>query len=659
MKNNISLTQFLGAFFPDSAEKICFRSFKPKDAPDNRQNKPLAFSVTRKQLLNNTALQARLKGINEESGLYFVVNAGGNQDREISRFNAFFIENDNLSIAEQHRRLDESPLAPSIRIETKKSVHAYWLIDGDCKESEWRDMQRRLIAKFGGDKAIHNPSRVMRLPFFNHVSFDSDKLSYKRVEIVEFVPERRYTLAEMQLAFPQSLSSYASGFNSTGNVSGNDSKDEIRKIYDGERNDSLASLAGTMRRRGMTENEIFEALKAVNANRCQPSLDNHEVQEIAQSISRYPPSESITNNKSSVWGEEFTPPSLRTVNLAEVKAKKVEYLWKPFIPRGTFILIDGEEGIGKSLLALGFGCSVASGKRIDSTNDFILFDGEPGNILLLSAEESLSHVVKPRLLAMRAPVERFIAIDEPFSFDRGGIKRLEFTIAEHNPMLVIIDPLFSYTGKISLNDDNEIRSVTNELIRIAEKFNCTISGIRHIGKAKGNGEARAAGLNGVGWRASSRSALLVGKDPNTGELAVCQHKNNLGPKSEKSYGFKIETAHVELETGEQIEVGKLSWLGESTLTEKQMLSRMLNSEIQLEDADAVAFLREALADGIEREFKELKEEAAEQGISAKQLRTARIKLGIQAGNGTIRREGSGKDSKNYWRLPTIISAPEF
>ncbi|HEX8278118.1 MAG TPA: hypothetical protein VF540_05460, partial [Segetibacter sp.] len=122
---------------------------------------------------------------------------------------------------------------------------------------------------------------------------------------------------------------------------------------------------------------------------------------------------------------------------------------------------------------------------------------------------------------------------------------------------------------------------------------------------------------------------------------------------------KIETAFVELETGEQIEVGKLSWLGESTLTEKQMLSRMLDSEIQLEEADAVAFLREALADGIEREFKELKEEAAEQGISAKQLRTARIKLGIRSGNGTIRREGFGKDSKNYWRLPTIISALEF
>ncbi|HEX8279034.1 MAG TPA: AAA family ATPase, partial [Segetibacter sp.] len=537
MKNNISLTEFLGAFFPDSAETICFRSFKPKNAPDNQQNKPLAFSVTRKQLLDSTALQARLKSINKESGLYFVVNAGGNQDREISRFNAFFIENDNLSIPEQHKRLDESLLAPSIRIETKKSVHAYWLIDGDCKETEWRDMQHRLIAKFDGDKAIQNPSRVMRLPFFNHVSIDSGRVSYKRVKIIEFAPDRRYTLAEMQLDFPQSLSSCAGDLHLIGSYSTNNSKDKNPTICEGERNDFLTSLAGTMRRRGMTENALFEALKAENIARCQPPLDNHEVHGIARSIMRYPPGENKTNIKSPIKGDEINLPSLRTVNLAEVKAKKVEYFWKPFIPRGTFILIDGEEGIGKSLLALAVGSAVASGKMIDTTEGFSFVDGEPGNILLLSAEESLSHVVKPRLLAMGAPVERFVAIDEPFSFDREGIKRLENTIAEHNPMLVIIDPLFSYTGKISLNDDNEIRSVTNELIRIAEKFGCTISGIRHIGKAKGNGEARAAGLNGVGWRASSRSALLVGKDPNMGELAICQHKNNLGPKSEKSYGF--------------------------------------------------------------------------------------------------------------------------
>jgi hypothetical protein len=60
-------------------------------------------------------------------------------------------------------------------------------------------------------------------------------------------------------------------------------------IPEGRRNDTLASLAGSMRRRGMTEDEIYAALVVVNAQRCQPSLADEEVQRIAQSIARYEP----------------------------------------------------------------------------------------------------------------------------------------------------------------------------------------------------------------------------------------------------------------------------------------------------------------------------------------------------------------------------------
>jgi hypothetical protein len=104
---------------------------------------------------------------------------------------------------EQHAALDTAPLATSIRVETKKSVHAYWLIEGECTEAEWRDVQERLIAYFGGDEKIKNPSRTMRLPFFNHVAYnEEDSYSYKPVEVVTFEPSRRYTVAEMLAAFP-------------------------------------------------------------------------------------------------------------------------------------------------------------------------------------------------------------------------------------------------------------------------------------------------------------------------------------------------------------------------------------------------------------------------------------------------------------------------
>ncbi|MCH7576762.1 MAG: bifunctional DNA primase/polymerase, partial [Chloroflexi bacterium] len=59
-------------------------------------------------------------------------------------------------------------------------------------------------------------------------------------------------------------------------------------IPDGERNGTLASIAGTLRRRGLGETEIAAALLEVNANRCDPPLPDPEVQAIAASVARYP-----------------------------------------------------------------------------------------------------------------------------------------------------------------------------------------------------------------------------------------------------------------------------------------------------------------------------------------------------------------------------------
>jgi hypothetical protein len=59
-------------------------------------------------------------------------------------------------------------------------------------------------------------------------------------------------------------------------------------IAEGGRNDSLARMAGSMRRRGMTQEAIEAALLVENTIRCSPPLQREEVQRIASSVSRYP-----------------------------------------------------------------------------------------------------------------------------------------------------------------------------------------------------------------------------------------------------------------------------------------------------------------------------------------------------------------------------------
>jgi putative DNA primase/helicase len=60
-------------------------------------------------------------------------------------------------------------------------------------------------------------------------------------------------------------------------------------IPEGHRNDTLTSLAGTMRRRGMEAEEIEAALLVTNNKRCDPPLDEDEVRKIASSVCRYRP----------------------------------------------------------------------------------------------------------------------------------------------------------------------------------------------------------------------------------------------------------------------------------------------------------------------------------------------------------------------------------
>lgn len=68
-------------------------------------------------------------------------------------------------------------------------------------------------------------------------------------------------------------------------------------IPEGERNGTLASIAGSMRARGMSEEGICAALQVENENRCVPPLSAGEVVAIARSIGRYPPQEAKTTKR--------------------------------------------------------------------------------------------------------------------------------------------------------------------------------------------------------------------------------------------------------------------------------------------------------------------------------------------------------------------------
>lgn len=75
----------------------------------------------------------------------------------------------------------------------------------------------------------------------------------------------------------------------------NDVDDNSQIIPEGRRDSTLTSLAGTMRRRGMSPEAIESALLADNELRCRPPLAESQVKKIARSIGAKPPGKSMAD----------------------------------------------------------------------------------------------------------------------------------------------------------------------------------------------------------------------------------------------------------------------------------------------------------------------------------------------------------------------------
>jgi hypothetical protein len=193
----MNLTDFLQAFFPEPDEPLYLFGYSPKEMPEAVKAHPVKIMTCRAELQTDKALQSRLRQINQTQGVYFTVNSGGTLKSEIDRINAVFCEIDDLPLIEQHDLYDHCEYPPSIRVETRKSVHAYWLLEEEITVDDFIFIQNGLIEKFRSDKALKNQNRVMRLPFFKHLTHTPEGFQYKSVSIHTF-NDHRFTLSELK-----------------------------------------------------------------------------------------------------------------------------------------------------------------------------------------------------------------------------------------------------------------------------------------------------------------------------------------------------------------------------------------------------------------------------------------------------------------------------
>jgi AAA domain len=556
-----TLDDFLASFFPDEDEAIRLRTIAPSDAPDGFTF-PQKIGTTRKLLRTDATLQ-QLERLNERNGLYFLVNSGGDSDKEITRYNAFFAESDSSSTDEQHCALNDAPIQPSIRVETKKSVHGYWLIKGGCDETEWRDIQARLIAYFAGDPKIKNPSRPMRLPLWNHVAYDKEEgtLSYKHVEIVELLPTHRFTVAEMKEAFPlpetEQEPSRAHPVSYSNGVDPNaDLKEWI--VRNGRRNNS-----GIFETRGICHNGRHKTALCYNPKTdafwCSKGCDTATIRRAAELPVR--PQSAISSVYKLAAAETLIVDD-GWIAASDIIPEDVAFLWSPYVPLGKLTFFDGEAGIGKSFATSAVAAAVSLGQKLDGAKPITGEAIEPHKVIMVSAEDGLADTIRPRLDLLGAKTDYIFLREKAITFDETGLRQLEAIIDKEKPALVVIDPLFAFVGGIDIYRDNEARSITTPLAEIAQKYNCAIVLVRHPTKAQQ--KAIHAGGGSVGFIGAARSAVLFGRNPDNPDECVIAHiKHNLSEKG-ASLGYKI----AEDEEGKVL----FQWLGGRDITAERLLA---------------------------------------------------------------------------------------
>ena len=93
--------------------------------------------------------------------------------------------------------------------------------------------------------------------------------------------------------------------------------------------------------------------------------------------------------------------------MSEVELQEVKWLWKPYIPFGKLIIIQGDPGEGKTTFALRLAAACSSGVALPGMETT-----EPFNVIYQTAEDGLGDTIKPRLIEAGADENMVLNIIE-------------------------------------------------------------------------------------------------------------------------------------------------------------------------------------------------------------------------------------------------------
>jgi hypothetical protein len=286
------------------------------------------------------------------------------------------------------------------------------------------------------------------------------------------------------------------------------------------------------------------------------------------------------------------PLGFRVQRMDEIGPLKLGWLWTHRIPKGKITTIAGDPDKGKSLITLYLASVVSTGGSFYDDDKVV----EPGEVVILSAEDDPEDTLVPRLKAAGADLSKIylihstIAEDERSKSPKERQVQLDSDVRElykmlrDNPRikLVIIDPVSSFLGKANMCREQEVRAALEPLRRAVGALGVTFVQVAHLNK---NSETRSA-IDRVGGAKAivglGRAAWLCLPFPDDTDhpeedvLTFVKLKGNLAPSKIGGLKYVVKTRPVEVfnketDQHEMVEQPYIEWVGKTDGTAQSLL----------------------------------------------------------------------------------------
>lgn len=200
---------------------------------------------------------------------------------------------------------------------------------------------------------------------------------------------------------------------------------------------------------------------------------------------------------------------------SQIQPRKVDWLWKGYIPFGKVTFIEGDPGDGKSLLTLDLIARLTTGAAMP--------DGwagvDPIMTAVVSAEDEPADTITPRLLAAGANLDRVVIIphgitpDHPFELARDIPPLRDFCVSK-GIRVVIFDPVNAFLGeRVDSHNDSSTRRGLMPLKTLASVTGAAVIGIRHLNKGGVGVKAIYRSGGSIAFVGMARAAFLVAPKP--------------------------------------------------------------------------------------------------------------------------------------------------